>query len=274
MNNFQKRVLSAIVIVSVTLFGLFMSPMSFKILFFIITLGCWWEYMQLTLEDAASRRVLGVVLCSVIYWTWPNLPDSYPAISVLFFTTLIIILLILEVFLQSDHPFKNVAFFVLGVFYIILPFTMLNDLTVDHFQGRNTFSPRLVAGIISLTWIYDTSAYLIGTRFGQNLLIPGVSPKKTWEGTIGGAGVCILASLLVAPLAKTYTTLDWFIIGIIVSVAGLLGDLVESLFKRSVGVKDSGMILPGHGGFLDRFDSFVVIIPFVYLFLVIKSAYN
>lgn len=273
MNDFQKRVVSAVGIVGITILGLFLSPLSFKILFFIVTLGCWWEYMKLTLEPAFARRLLGVALCAVIYWTWPQFPNTYPAISLLFFTTLIILLLILEVFLNAAQPFKNVAFFVLGVFYIIIPFALLNDLTIDHNKGLNSFSPRLVAGLIFLTWIYDTFAYLIGSRFGKNLLLPRVSPKKTWEGTIGGACVCILTSLAGAPLLQTYTTLDWLIIGIIVSVAGLLGDLVESLLKRSVGVKDSGTTLPGHGGFLDRFDSIIVIIPFVYLFLVIKSLY-
>lgn len=273
MNNFQKRVLSAVVIVGVTIFGLFLSPLSFKILFFIITLGCWWEYMQLTLEVALVRRVLGIASGSLIYWTWPQLPEKYPSISVLYFTIHITVLLIMEVFLKSEKPFKNAAFFVLGIFYIIIPFTLLNDLSVDHNKGPNSFSPRLVAGLIFLTWIYDTFAYLIGSRFGKNLLLPRISPKKTWEGTIGGAAVCILTSLAAAPVLQTYKTTDWLIIGIIVSVAGLLGDLVESLLKRSVGVKDSGQILPGHGGFLDRFDSFIVIIPFVYLFLVIKSLY-
>ena len=271
MNNFQVRVISSVVIIVITLFGLFYNELSFRVLFYLVALGCWWEYSFLTLKSIFFYRLLGLFICTILYWSWFYYENIKPAFYLLFFSITVISLLISEIFFTSEIPFRRVGFLVLGLFYIVLPFVLLNDLTLLNIGSEKVFSPRLVAGLLGLTWAYDTGAYLIGSRLGKNLLIPRISPKKTWDGTIGGAVVCMLMSLTGIPLFHIYSNLFWFVISCIVFISGSLGDLIESLLKRSSGVKDSGFLIPGHGGFLDRFDSFIVVIPFVYLFLVLRN---
>ena len=129
------------------------------------------------------------------------------------------------------------------------------------------FSPNIVAGILFLTWANDSFAYIVGSKIGKTPFFLRISPKKTWEGTIGGAVFCMLTAGIIAQFFTQLSLLDWLVVGAIVAVFGTIGDLVESLLKRSVGVKDSGSFMPGHGGFLDRFDAFIFCIPFVYFYL-------
>ena len=271
MNNFKLRTISAAVIIVITLFGLFYNEWSFRVLFYFIALGCWWEYSFLTLKNAIFYHVLGMFVCTVAYWSWLFSTGVKPTYILLFSSILALSLLISEIFFTSEQPFKNVGAFILGLFYIVVPFILVNELTVSEIGKLNVFSPRLIAGVLGLTWANDTAAYLIGSRIGKNLLIPRISPSKTWEGTIGGFVVCILMSFSGIPLFHVYSNFFWFTISIMVAPAGLLGDLIESLLKRGSGVKDSGSVIPGHGGFLDRFDSFIVVIPFVYLFLILRN---
>ena len=129
------------------------------------------------------------------------------------------------------------------------------------------FTPNIVAGMLFLTWANDSFAYIIGSKIGKTPFFLRISPKKTWEGTIGGAVMCLLTSAIIAQFFTQLSLTNWVIIGAIIAVFGTIGDLVESLLKRSVGVKDSGSFMPGHGGFLDRFDAFIFCIPFVYFYL-------
>jgi phosphatidate cytidylyltransferase len=129
------------------------------------------------------------------------------------------------------------------------------------------FSPGIVVGFLLLLWVNDTGAYLIGILIGRHRLMERISPKKSWEGFFGGLVVTMLAAWLLSGWLGVVDTAGWIFISLLISVAGTYGDLAESMLKRSIGVKDSGTILPGHGGFLDRFDSAVISFPLVYLFI-------
>jgi phosphatidate cytidylyltransferase len=137
------------------------------------------------------------------------------------------------------------------------------NLRLDH-SLHNT--PVIPLGLIFCIWINDTMAYIVGSRIGKTKFFPSISPKKTWEGTIGGIIFTILAAAVYGLLGHTYRLIDWIVIAAIASVMGTAGDLLESKIKRLAGVKDSGNLMPGHGGFLDRFDSMIAATPFVWLY--------
>jgi phosphatidate cytidylyltransferase len=195
--------------------------------------------------------------------------------------------LILELFTVSEKPFHNIGTLLVSIFYIGSPFALLQGINYHNKAGGWTaypplsalpqanndivadFTPYIVAGMLFLTWANDSFAYIIGSRIGKTPLFPRISPKKTWEGTIGGGLMCMVTAGIIGLFFKELSTLNWVVIGGIVAVFGTLGDLVESMLKRSVGVKDSGSIMPGHGGFLDRFDAFMFVIPFVYAYLLL-----
>jgi phosphatidate cytidylyltransferase len=300
MTTFQTRALSAAVFGIVMMVGLFWNQNSFIFLFFIISSGCLWEFLKLNLEPNILRRnlyfIVGIFLNAllifcVLNWNslgssnlntaigWNGLVPYLIYLSNPFLPTNITIpflFLILELFLKGEKPFQNIATFLLGVVYTLIPFSLLQTVTLSSnkgyslegiFSGFADFTPNIVAGMLFLTWANDSFAYIIGSRIGKTPLFPRISPKKTWEGTIGGGLMCMVTAGIISLFFKELTTINWVIIGGIVAVFGTLGDLVESMLKRSVGVKDSGSIMPGHGGFLDRFDAFMFTIPFVYAYL-------
>jgi phosphatidate cytidylyltransferase len=298
MTTFQTRALTAIVFGTIMLTGLFWNKTSFFLLFFIISLGCLWEFLSLTLEGGYFRKiivmVLGVVcflaLNNSVHTTSWNLNDTigwrddiYTAFNKIVFNNLFIcplILLIIELFQKSEKPLQNVGLIILGFFYTIFSITYVLQLSETSFIGNpkdilenlktNHFSPNIVAGILFLNWANDTGAYIIGSRIGKTPLFPRISPKKTWEGTIAGAVFCLLIGYVLSLFFKELQAFDWVVLGGIVAVFGTLGDLVESMLKRSVGVKDSGRFMPGHGGFLDRFDAFIFSVPFAYFYLMMR----
>lgn len=162
-----------------------------------------------------------------------------------------------ELYRKKSSPFPNMGVTILGLFYVVLPFILINEmrLTTDNFWP--------VLSIFILTWCSDTFAYLVGRKIGKRKLFERISPNKSWEGFVGGLAFSVLAGLLIA-----YFTNDSFVkytlYGVIISSFGTLGDLVESMLKRSLKIKDSGTILPGHGGLLDRFDAVIFVIPIIY----------
>jgi phosphatidate cytidylyltransferase len=300
MTTFQQRAITAVIFAAVMLVGLFWNELSFLLLFFVISMGCLWEFLGMMLEKSLLRKVLGMVLGLMlvfillkISFIWGNIGSWHlnrtlvwgvdsinllrwilPLFYLFFISPLL--LLIVELFLKGEKPFQNVGIYFLGLFYTIFPLFFIS-LLAYHFLRNDpnstlnsfSFSPNTVGGTLFLTWANDTFAYLIGSKIGKTPLLPRISPKKTWEGTIGGAVMCMLTGVVISYFFKDLTLVNWMIVGGIVAIFGTLGDLIESMLKRSVGVKDSGSFMPGHGGFLDRFDAFIFAVPFVYLYLTV-----
>jgi phosphatidate cytidylyltransferase len=274
----KTRVITAIIFGAIMLTGLFWNETSFFILFFIISMGCLWEFLGLTLKgNVFIQKIISLILASFFYIilsTNFSLDFKYPIpflnpslnIGLISIGLTIFILLLIELFYQNEQPFSNIASIALGFFYPFLPFAILYKMSFVN----NEFTPNIVAGILFLNWANDSGAYLIGSRIGKTPLFPRISPKKTWEGTIGGAIFCLIIGYVLSLFFKELNTFDWVVLGGIVAVFGTLGDLIESMLKRSVGVKDSGSFMPGHGGFLDRFDAFIFSIPFAYLYLIFR----
>jgi len=173
------------------------------------------------------------------------------------------LIFIFELYLKAENPFQNIACTLLGIIYVALPFSLLNYITTT----TQTYSYELLFGFFFIIWSCDSGAYLVGSTIGKHKLFPRISPGKTWEGSIGGAIISYGVAYLISGWYTSIDRIDWMVIATILIVIGTIGDLVESLFKRSINVKDSGTILPGHGGILDRFDSLIMSAPFVFTYL-------
>lgn len=188
----------------------------------------------------------------------------------------VLYIIIIELYRNQDRPFDALAHTVFGIIFISVPFSLFPFLAYG-FDGPGTlingnitgFTPGLITGFMVLSWGFDIGAYLFGSYFGKHKLLERISPEKSWEGFIFGFIITVLLAWPVSLWFKFPGTGDWIIIGILIAVTGTLGDLVESMLKRSVGVKDSGSLLPGHGGLLDRFDSLILSLPFVYLYILL-----
>jgi len=167
--------------------------------------------------------------------------------------------------IPPSKPIRNVF---LAFLYIFLPLALLMSLRLTYISGEteNTMGKVIPCAIIFSIWINDTMAYIVGSFIGKTPFSK-ISPKKTWEGTIGGAILCVVVITLLGKWLGYYRTMDWIAISSICAVFGTLGDLLESKLKRLAGVKDSGTFMPGHGGFLDRFDSLLIAVPFVWVYV-------
>lgn len=276
MEGLIKRASTAVIFVVVMLAGLFGGRYTFVALFAVITALCLWEYLTMVMIRYSRRdkvrMLLGVAfgltpfaLASILHMRpiAPQSTDQFVIFTAILFFPFIFLAFIYELFSQSQHPFRNVGFLVLGMVYIGAPFALLDFIAFEdgHFSGV------IVFGLLLLTWMNDTGAYIIGSKFGKTKLFPRISPKKTWEGTLGGIAITFIVAWGFCAITNQLRLVDWMVLALIVSIFGGLGDLVESMLKRSTGVKDSGDLLPGHGGVLDRFDAFIFLLPFAAAYL-------
>lgn len=267
--SLKTRTLTGIVFGAVMIGGTLAHSYSCAALFLAVGLACLWEYSNLVLakdspEPFHSIRKFfalfvgifpALLLANTELGIFPLLSDY-----AFWFFPIVFAAFIFELFAQSAKPFDNIGFILLGLVYIGVPIAL-----VEAFCLRESVGNQLVMAMLAIVWVSDSFAYLAGSKIGRTPFFPRISPKKTWEGTLSGLagalGMGALCSVLFPNLA--YTMPQWLVIALVASSFGILGDLVESMLKRSLGIKDSGTILPGHGGFLDRFDAFLFLVPFV-----------
>jgi phosphatidate cytidylyltransferase len=281
LKTFQTRTLTAIVFAAVMLTGLFWNHWSFFILFSIIHFGCWWEYFNLVekiYNSAVHRYIrLGFMLMGfaiLLFFCGPAFEiNNYRLNENFSFPVSVagIVMLGMGIFQTAKINLKVFGFLLFGLLYISLCWGLMMDLRQYGivFKGNLSmldFGVIVPAGIIFSIWINDTMAYIVGSMFGKTPLSK-VSPKKTWEGTIGGAILAIVIMSLVGYFLIGTSLINSAMVAAIASVFGTLGDLFESKLKRMAGVKDSGSLMPGHGGFLDRFDSLLIAVPAVWLYI-------
>jgi len=189
---------------------------------------------------------------------------SDEAIQILLVITIFVnLILIKDLFTSKKIPLFASKRYIVTAFYLSSGFVFMLLIANYH----NKFTPLLLLGAFILIWVNDSAAYLVGKNIGKQKLFPSISPKKTVEGFLGGLFFACISSYFIATYTQTLEFTSWLILAIIVSVLGTFGDLIESKFKRQAGVKDSGVIMPGHGGLLDRLDSIIFAAPFIYLFL-------
>lgn len=277
MKNFIVRTITGVFFVAAIVVS-FLNPMAMVFLFALITGMTIWEFCGLVNERpyVQVNQFISTVAGMYLFLAMAGHCSGYVNTDTVFIPYLITIiyLLIAELFLKAKDPVNNWAYTMFPQLYIALPFSMLNVLafnkTADNQIVYNTLLPL---SIFVFLWINDTGAYLCGSLLGRHKLFPRVSPGKSWEGSVGGAVFVLLCAFVISRFVDKegmFAMQVWMGLGLTVVVFGTLGDLVESLFKRTLGIKDSGNILPGHGGMLDRFDSSLLAIPaaVVYLFTI------
>lgn len=277
MKNFIVRTITGVIFVAAIVIS-FLNPLAMVFLFALVTGMTIWEFCGLVneREDVQVNRFISTVAGVYLFLAMAGHCSGRVDSDTVFIPYLITIiyLMVAELYLKAKDPISNWAYTMLPQMYIALPFSMLNVLA---FPQAGSYSYVLPLSVFVFLWMNDTGAYLCGSLLGRHKLFPRVSPGKSWEGSIGGGLLVIGIAILVWHLLNTYvpeqanlTMWQWAGLGLTVVVFGTWGDLVESLFKRTLGIKDSGNILPGHGGMLDRFDSSLLAIPaaVVYLFTI------
>ncbi len=283
MKNFITRTITGILFVAIMVTGICLRGDAMILLFALITGLTLWEFTGLVNEHVADTTVnrfittaAGVYLFLAFagYCTGIVPPSAF----IPYLLTLIY-LFISELYLKQKNPIQDWAYTMLSQLYIALPFSMINVLSfqADPLTGQIAYHWLLPMSVFIFLWANDTGAYCAGSLFGRHKLFPRVSPGKTWEGSIGGAVIVLIIAAVISYFAGSDTslstlnaqlsTLKWLGLGLVVVFFGTWGDLVESLFKRTLGIKDSGNILPGHGGMLDRFDSSLMAIPAAVIYL-------
>ena len=269
--NLVTRAITGVLFVGVMVAG-FMAPHYMIVLFAVITGMTLWEYTGLVsqIEGVSVNRFISVVAGVYFFVAMAGLRLGYVKDFSVFvpYILTIVYLIIAELYLKNENPINNWAYTMLGQMYIALPFSMINVLAFQHDANGNIMADMLLPlSIFIFLWTNDTGSNCSGSLYCRHKLIPRISPAKSWEGSIGGGTLVLFAAFLVSILDQSYgnlsglNTLQWRGLGLVVTVFGTWGDLVESLIKRTLGIKDSGTILPGHGGMLDRFDSSLLAIP-------------
>lgn len=289
-SNLVIRTLTGIVFVAVLVGAILTGPLPFTVLFALITGLTTWEFCTILNQNMHLQinrfitTVAAVVFFMCILGFYLGMTGAGMFVP-LFLT--IIYLLVGELYLNNPNPLQNWAFSMMALFYIALPFSLLGLLAIELRTVEGLGMPLAVIyrwifplSIFIFLWTSDSGAYLFGSKFGKHRLFPRISPKKSWEGSIGGAAVALIASQVIAIWSDDFCAnsdllnrLGWAGLALVVVIFGTWGDLVESLLKRKLGIKDSGNILPGHGGMLDRFDSSLLAIPAATVYIYSFSVY-
>lgn len=273
IKKFGIRAGSAAVFVAVLLSCVLFSYLSFTLFFLIVALWALAEYYRLGAAlGFKPYKTTGFICAAILYLLFVqfsvfNPSGKFSHLPIELLVLLPFALLISTVFDKGEKPFNNALFSIGGLVYAVLPFALLHSLVIHPTNETMQFEPVLLIGIILLIWSNDTFAYLGGSFFGRHKMIARVSPGKTWEGTFIGVLITFGLSFLIPTLLHAGSESFWLLAGLIVPVMATLGDLLESVLKRQAGVKDTGNVLPGHGGILDRFDSLIFVTPFAWVIL-------
>lgn len=275
MSNFAERLLTGILFVVVLLGSIFQSEVSSSILFFVIILLCQREFYGFFKPTTVEpQKVIGISGGLAFFATSVAAYQFGFSNTLFLIIPLIFLIFVIELFRNKPNPIANISYTVMGIIYMSVPFTLLHELAYyKNYAFAHTYNYEVIMGYFFILWANDTGAYLVGKNFGKTKLFERISPKKTWEGSIGGILLGLGVGYLNSLFFEDLSTAMWLAVALIVVVFGSLGDLVESLFKRSLNIKDSGKLLPGHGGVLDRFDGIFISAPMVYAFLRIISLF-
>ncbi|MBS1637857.1 MAG: phosphatidate cytidylyltransferase [Bacteroidetes bacterium] len=296
IKTLTTRTLTAAVFVAVLLTCINLSFLSFAGLFFMVSLWGLYEFYQLAEKLGAQPYRWPGYICGVFVFgagilanmnNSDFLGDPVLILKIHKLAKVFWLLALLTgfgffvraLFGKEQNPVLNIAYTLTGVVYAVLPFTMLTYATCIQKAFASIhivpaigpliapYNPHIILGVILLIWVSDSGAYLVGSLVGKHKLYERISPGKTWEGSIGGALITMGCSYVIASWYPEIAFKHWIVIALMVCVFGTIGDLIESMLKRQAGVKDSGRIMPGHGGILDRFDSLLFVSPFVCAYL-------
>ncbi|MBR6815386.1 MAG: phosphatidate cytidylyltransferase [Alistipes sp.] len=280
LKNFIVRTLSGAVMLAVVLGAILASEWSFIALMAVITLGGIWEFYNFAQKAGYQpMKLLGLfggmmifaiaISLFVLFATKDSTNDSLFAIifgmAIITMLLLVPLMFICELYRKSPTPIANIGSTLMGMLYVALPLSLL--ILIPALLGNGVWNPWIVIFYIFIIWANDVFAYLFGITLGRHRLFERISPKKSWEGFFGGL-LGAMAMGYVASLVLEADAMTWIGLALVAAIAGVFGDLVESLFKRSVNLKDSGNFIPGHGGWLDRFDALIFSAPFAFVYVI------
>lgn len=265
-SNPITRIITSIVYGLALIASLIINYHTFFIFFFVVVVLGLNEFYQLVeKKDIKPQKSLGFVMSLGLYVSsyllHINEKMSYQTLHLVLALTFI--LFAVEIFRSKEISFVNIGTTILGLVYVALPLSLLTFLAFDT---NNQYGYHLILSLFILVWLSDVGGYFAGINFGKHKLLERISPKKTWEGVGGSLVLCIIGSYLLSKFFPIMNIYMWLVLGVLVCISSVIGDLIESMLKRSANIKDSGNILPGHGGILDRFDSVLFVIPIVYIF--------
>lgn len=269
MNNLIQRTITGALFAFVVLGSIFWDPYAQALVFSIIMVIGLLEFYNMFNKHEIVRvsKEIGLFIGIFIFTLLVGVSFEWlPIISILFIFPLFFTLILAEMWRQKRYPILNISVMVFGIIYIVIPFF----LTIDLNLRSTSFLPSIV-GMYILIWTNDSFAFLTGKYFGKRKLFERISPKKTWEGTIGGIIFTLLFGYIIGAWINEGEEFFWVVSAVIIAQCAIFGDLLESLFKRSLKIKDTGKILPGHGGILDRFDATLFATPFFYCWAMFYS---
>lgn len=276
MNNFIVRTITAVFFVA-AIVCCFLRAEAMVLLFALVTGLTIWEFTSLVndRENITVNRFICTVAGVYFFFAMAGYNAGItPAGVFIPYLISIIYLMVAELYLKQEDPVNDWAYTMMSQLYIALPFSLLNILAFRYNTEEIVYTYLTPLSVFVFIWMNDTGAYLCGSLLGKHKLFPRISPGKSWEGSIGGAVLVMIVAVGIWYLTEQYgvndlqlSMMEWIGMGLTVVVFGTWGDLIESLFKRTLGIKDSGTILPGHGGMLDRFDSSLLAIPATVVYL-------
>lgn len=269
MKKLFTRAITGIVLVLVMLGAIIASKYTFAALFLAILIGGLHEFSNLFKEsEVKPNKILSfsvsILLYGISFFVAQHMikPDYF----LIVFPALLVIMGA-EMYKKSEKPLENIASSIFSIIYLAVPISLTNFLVFSETVNSKAYNPILLIALFAMIWIYDSGAYLVGVSIGKHRLFERISPKKSWEGAIGGTLIVLTASWLLSGFIPEIKVEHWIAISILTVISSTYGDLTESMFKRYFGIKDSGNILPGHGGILDRFDSLFFAAPVVVMYL-------
>ena len=274
MKNFIQRSITGIIYVIIIIASILLHPFVFAFVFTGITaIGLVEFYNLATTEQIHPWKLTGTFAGVALFITNFLYASGYIQLSLLISLVLLLfVIFFLGLFRWREHIILNTGVTFLGILYIAFPLSLLIYLGYPK-KESSSFTYEILIGYMIIHLLYDASAYITGSLIGKHKIMEKVSPGKTWEGLIGGLIIALGIALILSGIFKIITRTDWLIITLITVITGTLGDLVESGIKRNASIKDSGRLLPGHGGILDRIDSILLSVPFVLLYLLLRNYY-
>ncbi len=269
MKKLITRAITGIVLVVVMLTSILVSEYSFAVLFLFILTTSIFEFNHLFKQsEIKPNQTLSYITSAVLFvLSFLSAKGSIEHRYIWSILPFLLAVMASELYRKKTRPVENIAIAILSITYIALPISLINFIVFPNFLKNSTYSPQLLIAIFSLIWIYDSGAYLVGVSIGRHRLFERISPKKSWEGAIGGTIFAIVASYFISGIIPEIKMVHWFAISVVLVISATFGDLTESMFKRYFGIKDSSHILPGHGGMLDRFDSLFFVVPAIFAYI-------
>jgi len=269
LKKFITRTITGIILVLVMMSAIIANQYSYALLFLLILIGGLKEFTNLFNESTVkpnrwlSYSVSLLLFVAAFLIAKKDIEPRY----FLILLPLFLVIMAAELYRKKEKPVENIAVTIFSILYLAVPLALINFLVFSEILNNNSYTPNLLIALFVLIWVYDSGAYLFGVSMGKHRLFERISPKKSWEGAIGGTLVAILASYFISGFIPEIKLVHWIVISILTVVSSTFGDLTESMFKRYFGIKDSGNILPGHGGVLDRFDSLFFAAPVIVTYL-------